>query len=527
MLKSTGLGVLFAIFLASNLLAGPTISVALDRALKDPPASGRIVVFLVADDSGLNPKSQPIDGPFWESAQPLFGLDSASCTPDTPLIIDDHSDAFPSKLSELKPGGYRAQACLIARRQDSNWKRAAGNLFSEPRPLTIDPEGNGSVQLVLNQWTHAPERAEVPGVEWFAMPSELLTTHRHQPTENRAGVVFPLEYDPSRRYAAVYRVPGFGGDDRDAARFAKDRAESTGAARELAKESFLIVLNPESPNGHTLFVDSANNGPCSRALTEELIPALEKRFPLIPKPEARLLVGHSSGGWSTLWLALTKPGVFGATWSISPDPVDFRKFQTVNIYDDENFYVAGSKSGADPVDRPSFRTLDRATGGTREVMTIRRETRQEDVLGPNNTSGQQWDSWFAVFGPRDSAGNPAALFDPLTGTIDHSVAEKYRAFDIAALVRADPIRYLPLLRNRVRLIVGDTDNFYLNEAVALLKADFGRLLAASPPPADAAPQRGYIKIVPKYDHGTIMGSAEVRAFPAEMLEVIRAGYVPN
>jgi len=523
MLKFIGVGVLPAICLVSTLHAAPTISVAPDRELKAPPASGRVVVFLIADDSGLNPKSLPIDGPFWESAQPLFGADCESLTPDSPLIIDDHSDAFPNKISGLKPGGYRAQACLIARRSDSNWKRCAGNLLSEPRPLTIDPRGNGSVQLVLNQWTQAPERGEVPGVEWFAMPSELLTAHRHQPTENRAGVVFPLEFDPSRRYAAVYRIPGFGGDDRDAARLAKDRAESTGAARELAKESFLIVLNPEGPNGHTLFAYSANNGPCSRALTEELIPALEARFPLIPKPEARLLVGHSSGGWSTLWLALTKPDVFGATWSISPDPVDFRKFQTVNIYDDENFYVAGIKPGADSVDRPSFRTLDRATGGTREVMTIRREARQEDVLGPNNTSGQQWDSWFAVFGPRDSAGNPAALFDPLTGTIDGSIAEKYRAFDITALVRADPIRYLPLLRDRVHLIVGDADNFYLNEAVALLKGDFVRLLEESKPPALAAPQPGYIKIIPNYDHSTIMGSPEVRAFPTEMLGVIRAG----
>jgi len=212
--------------------------------------------------------------------------------------------------------------------------------------------------------------------------------------------------------------------------------------------------------------------------------------------------------------------VFGATWSISPDPVDFRKFQTVDIYGDTNFYVA---NGDAATDRASFREFDRKTGTTREVMTIRREARQEDVLGPNNASGQQWDSWFAVFGPRDKGGYPAALFDPATGKIDHGVAEKYRAFDIASLVRADPSRYLPLLQKNVHLVVGDTDSFYLNEAVALLEADVSRLQAATRSPADAPNQSGYIKIVPKYDHGTILGSAEVRAFPTEMLEFLRVG----
>jgi pimeloyl-ACP methyl ester carboxylesterase len=519
--------VLLAILLTSRVQAAPTVSVTLDASLKDPPSSGRIVVFLIAENSGLSPKLQPLDGPFWESEQPLFGIDAASLTPDTPVIIDDPVDAFPGKPGALQPGAYRAQACLIAQRQDSNWKRVDGNLFSKPQSLVVDNQGDGSVRLELTQWTHAPERGEVAGVEWFATPSALLTAHRHTPTQLRAGVVFPLEYDPSRRYAAVYRIPGFGGDDQDAARFAKERAESTGAARELAKESFLIVLNPEGPNGHTLFADSANNGPCSRALTEELIPALEARFPLIPKAPSRLLVGHSSGGWSSLWLALTRPDVFGATWSTSPDPVDFREFQTVNIYDDENFYLADGKPGATPVDRPSFRTLDRDTGATREVMTIRREARQEDVLGPNNTSGQQWDSWFAVFGPRDSKGNPATLFDPVSGKIDHVIAEKYRAFDIASLVRADPARYLPLLRKNVHLVVGEVDNFYLNQAVALLESDVASLLAANQTGSEKPAPTGYIKVVPNQDHGSILRSQEVGAFPTQMLERLRESAPPH
>ena len=45
-----------------------------------------------------------------------------------------------------------------------------------------------------------------------------------------------------------------------------------------------------------------------------------------------MLNGHSSGGWSSLWLQVTYPDVFGGTWSTSPDPVDFRDFQRINLY---------------------------------------------------------------------------------------------------------------------------------------------------------------------------------------------------
>ncbi|MBX3390660.1 MAG: hypothetical protein KF691_14530 [Phycisphaeraceae bacterium] len=521
--------------LGSAALAAPKISVSLEPSSAPVNRPGRMVVFLVNSDSGLDEKTAPIDGPFWESEQPIFGMDFDSLLPDREIVIDAGADGYPGNVGALKRGKYRAQACAIVRREDSNWKRVSGNLYSERGDLEIDADGNGSVRLKLDRLTQAPDRKSVDGVDWFATPSTLLSDFRGEPVELRAGVVFPLEYDPSKKYRAIYFVPGFGGDDLDAARFAIERASSTGPARDLAKQTFLIVLNPEGPNGHTLFADSANNGPCAKALTTELIPALEKEFPLIAKPEARILRGHSSGGWSTIWLALTEPNTFGVAWSSSPDPVDFRKFQVVNIYDEDNFYTAPTKTESGALmceDRPSFRELDRTTGKARNVMTIRREAMQEDVLGPDNTSGQQWDSWFAVFGPRNAAGHPAALFDPATGVIDHAVAEKYRAFDIGAMVRADPDRYLPLLRYNVRIMVGDSDSFFLNEAVSLLKEDVDHLVAAKEQPSQTGwsdeapaghppPPEGYIKVLPGYDHGTIFQSPEIRAIDREMLDYLK------
>jgi len=227
-----------------------------------------------------------------------------------------------------------------------------------------------------------------------------------------------------------------------------------------------------------------------------LIPALQRKFNLIAKPQARLLRGHSSGGWSALWLQLQYPDVFGGAWPSSPDPVDLHKFEVVDIYAGDNMYSDGRK------DFPSIRD------GT---MSIRQENAMEEVLGPGNSSGQQWDSWQACWGSRDSSGKIASLYDPVTGKIDHTEAEKYKRYDINALLASDPNKYGPIFHERVHLIVGGNDSFFLNEAVALLAPQ-----VATAPGSGS----GYIKIISGFDHGTIFMSPEIRAIPKEMLEQV-------
>ena len=121
----------------------------------------------------------------------------------------------------------------------------------------------------------------------------------------------------------------------------------------FATDFIRVVLDPDCGTGHHVFADSATNGPRGAALIEEFIPYLERRFPLLADPRARLLNGHSSGGWSSLWLQVTYPDFFGGTWSTSPDPVDFRDFQRINIYaSGENMFR----------DRDGNRAADRADG---------------------------------------------------------------------------------------------------------------------------------------------------------------------
>ena len=476
------------------------------------PVAGRLVVYLVREGSRpWEEKSMPADGPFWEDPQPMFGRDVDELAPGASVIIPPASnfpDAYPAALKDLPPGKYRAQAVLDSARRDSSWKREVGNLYGDPVAITVVGGEPQTIDLALTKRVNGRPFPKHPLLSEVAVPSKLLSAFRGEPTTLYAGVLTPLDFDANKRYAALYVVPGFGDQHTSVRRYLFSVDPSWLALR---RRAFVVVLDPESPNGHTLFCDSRVNGPCGQALIDELIPAVEKRYPsLVAEPWARMINGHSSGGWSSLWLALTYPGTFGACWSSSPDPVYFRRFEKFDAYVDDNAYV-----DADGHERPSCR-YDLNDDGKYEVtLTVRGENGGEGVLGPNNTSGQQWDSWMACWGTPDPANPRVAkpLYDAKTGALDHDEAKNYEPYDIRLNLARHPDVYAPLFRDNVRLVVGENDNYYLNEAVALLKREVDSHAVASDVPA-----AGYIRVLPNADHeGSIFATPDMKAWPGEMV----------
>ena len=487
--------------------------VTLDENLQPNAATGRLVVYLVDRAAGLG-RPEPADGPFFSKPQPMFSIDAAGLRPGEAAVVDDSAEFFPVLPSELPPGRYRAQAVLDLNRTSSKWRHEEGNLYSDVVPFEVTSRGVGSpIQLRLNQRVGAHEPRQTEGVTFLKIRSKLLSEYRGTDVYLRAGVVEPIDMDPNRRYPVVYQVPGFGGDHTGAlgvARRFKNAPADSDRGR-LARNAYWIMLDPEGPNGHHLFADSVNNGPVGQALIKELIPTIEASFRTIPESSARLLRGHSSGGWSTIWLGTTYPETFGGIWSSSPDPVDFSSFQSVNINAAANMYRYEELGMV--VWNTSFTDKDGAKG-----MTIRDENRMEEVLGTNNTSGQQWDSWLAVFGPTADNGEPADLYDAQTGVIDNRIAKQYARYDIAKKLAADRATLGPLMKRRLRLVVGDMDNYDLDEAVAKLKSQLDALTFAEPTGGFS----GYIQIVPGLDHSSIFGSDAVRDFPRQMLDELAA-----
>ncbi|MFY0533937.1 alpha/beta hydrolase-fold protein [Nannocystis pusilla] len=171
----------------------------------------------------------------------------------------------------------------------------------------------------------------------------------------RGDGLHPADYDPSCGWPTLYFVHGFGSSGlRTGAGYIGDvlaRVEA-GTASPLLR----VFLDANHPLGHHVFADSANTGPWSTALVEELLPAIEARYGALAEPTARFLGGHSSGGWASLWLQLEHPGAFGGAWSLAPDPVDFRSFTNVDLYRDANMY-RGSDGAAVPLVRDGAKVV--------------------------------------------------------------------------------------------------------------------------------------------------------------------------
>ncbi|MBL8848041.1 MAG: hypothetical protein JNG89_00065, partial [Planctomycetaceae bacterium] len=320
--------------------------------------------------------------------------------------------------------------------------------------------------------------------------SDLLSDFHGRDVFLQAAVTLPASYfaDHERRYPAIFEIPGFGGTHHHAVKVHQSTIDPT-----TGVEFLRVLLDPSCPLGHHVFADSDSNGPVNRALREELIPAFDREFRSVAKPQARFLTGHSSGGWSSLWIQMTAPDEFGGVWSTAPDPVDLRDFQRIDVYrPGENMYVDG---------RGDRRPLARIGG--RVALWYDDFAWMEHVHGP----GGQLHSFEAVFSERGPDGKPKLLFDRVTGEIDPQVAESWQRYDIRMVLEQNWAELGPKLSGKLHVFMGSEDTFYLDGATRLLKESLSRL------GSDAV-----VEIHEGKDHSTLMSPDLVARIQREMAE---------
>jgi S-formylglutathione hydrolase FrmB len=293
----------------------------------------------------------------------------------------------------------------------------------------------------------------------FEHKSTLLSAFWGRDITLRACVVLPPAAQPGEALPVCYSIHGFGGSHLSGVR----RAPALVAAMAAGDEPRLahVFLDASCPLGHHEFADSVNNGPWGQALTRELVPALEAKFGIGGDAKARFLTGHSSGGWSSLWLQIHYPESFDGTWSTAPDSVDFRDFTGVDIYTFDNAFTA-----------PDGTPIQLVRRGSEWTKTIRQFVTEELQ---RKSYGGQFMSFNAVFSPRGEDGRPLPLFDPATGVIDRAVATAWRRYDIADVLRTRWTELAPRLQGKLAIYIGTLDTFRLEGACRLLAADLQRL----------------------------------------------------
>ena len=227
----------------------------------------------------------------------------------------------------------------------------------------------------------------------------------------------------------------------------------------------MLIIEIQHPTPYyddSYAVNTPNQGPYGDAINEELIPFVEKTFRGLGTPWSRFMYGGSTGGWESLAVQIFYPVFYNGCYAACPDPIDFRAFTSINLYDDDNAYVAQGPWKSVP--RPGFRNYLGHISATVEQMN-----RLEMVLGSKGRSGGQWDIWTATYSPVGADGYPKPIWDRKTGKIDKEVAAYWRDnYDLTYILQRDWDKGLgKKLQGKVNIYVGDMDNYYLNNAVYL------------------------------------------------------------
>jgi len=160
-------------------------------------------------------------------------------------------------------------------------------------------------------------------------------------------IYFPPSYRKSnKRYPVVYLIAGFTGFGKmnmNLSAYSENIQKRLDRLIRTKKIEEMIVVMPDcfTKYGGSQYVNSAATGKHEDYLIKEIVPYIDKNFRTIPKSGARCIIGKSSGGYGSMWLAMRHPDVFGLMATHSGDSA----FEYCYMKDFPDFIVQIQKYG--------------------------------------------------------------------------------------------------------------------------------------------------------------------------------------
>lgn len=477
------------------------IAVKLPDSLSKKPVDGRLLLIFSKIYSG-EPRFQINDNP---GTQQIFGIDIDGWQPNTTKMISPSAFGYPvEKMAELRAGEYNIQAVFhiyetfhrkdghvvklpMDRGEGQHWNLAPGNFYSVPVKINFNPKTRILHNVVLTK-TIPPIKPpeDTKYIKHIKIQSKLLSEFWGRPMFLGAHILLPEGWDthPDVKYPlAIYHghfPADFGGwrttpPDENLKPDTSARFNVIGYNKIVQQEAYnffklwtgpgfprVIAIEIQHANPYyddSYAVNSANIGPYGDAITYELIPEIEKRFRGIGQGWARFMYGGSTGGWEVLAAQVFYPDEYNGCYSACPDPIDFRHYMTIDIYNDSNAYYREGPFRKTP--RPGHRNYLGHVSAMVKDMNHR-----ELAIGTKSRSGDQFDIWEAVYSPVGKDGYPERIFDKYTGVINKKVAEYWKNnYDLVHIIQRDWSKIGPKLAGKIHIYVGDMDNYYLNNAV--------------------------------------------------------------
>ena len=159
-------------------------------------------------------------------------------------------------------------------------------------------------------------------VETFTLESQLLKQNKLELNPQReVWVWLPPSYDTSKkRYPVIQYVHNYGWSAKqmheverigDTFKRALERSQTTEFI--FVVGDYRATLTPGTFCGNNRVV-----GRWWDHITEELVPAIDKRYRTIAKPAARGLSGDFIGGYCAIRVAMERPGIFSSVYALHP-----------------------------------------------------------------------------------------------------------------------------------------------------------------------------------------------------------------
>ena len=492
---------LFTLFACSKN-ENPIIEVTYNNKLSNESFDGRLLV-MISKDGSKEPRFQINDT---KDTGILVGKNVENWKSGNVEGFNSKTLAYPiENLGELDNGEYFIQALLhkyetfnlsngktvklpMDQGEGQHWNTSPKNIYS--KPIKINFKKNTTVKIEITEEIPPiePEK-DTDYIKHVKIKSELLSKFWGRPMYLQANVLIPKDFkkESKTRYPLMVfhghfpkSIGGFRTSPPTAPKkdtIYNSRFGITGYKYIQEKEAYdfykkwtsknfprFLVIEIQHQNPYyddSYAVNSANIGPYGDAITYELIPHVEKMFNGVGKGWGRFLYGGSTGGWEALAVQVFYPKEYNGCFAACPDPIDFRAYTVVDIYNDENaYYKEGSFK---KILRPGIRD------GKGHIKTqLIDMNRREYILGDNSRSGDQWDIWQAVYSPSDENGYPKPIWDKLSGEIDHDVAKYWMEnYDLRYIMERDWDKIGNDLKGKINIYCGDMDNYYLNNAVVL------------------------------------------------------------
>jgi len=219
----------------------------------------------------------------------IFGLET-----DSELQRVPGTDLFWLVL-EVPPGSRVEYKLDVHRDGGSHWQEDPLN----PRRAR-DPFGANSVLQAAGyevpEWTRHDASARQGRLERFSFHSDALGGARH------GTIYYPARFRRRRLHPLLLVHDGM-----DYLRYAGMKTVLDNLIHRLEIPELIAVFT-DSPDRLVEYADDERH---ARYITEELLPDLTRRLPLLDRPSGRVLMGASFGAVASLSTAFRYPGVWG------------------------------------------------------------------------------------------------------------------------------------------------------------------------------------------------------------------------